>query len=57
MFVNRLVEVVVLGIVGLVVLTAAGPTISRLIAALVPLVLVVGIVVAVLRLVGYYTRR
>jgi hypothetical protein len=54
--VNKLVQALLLVIVGLVVLAAAGPTISRLITALVPLVLVVGIVVAVLQLVRFYTR-
>ena len=53
---SKLVHVLTLGIVALVVLTAAAPTIARLITALVPLVLVVGIVAAVLRLVHYYTR-
>ena len=54
---NKLIQASLLGIVGLVVLTAAGPTLSRLISALVPLVLVVGIVVAVLQLVRYFTRQ
>jgi hypothetical protein len=53
---NKLVQALLLVIVGLVGIAAVGPTISRLIAALVPLVLVVGIVVAVLQLVRYYTR-
>lgn len=39
-----------------VLLSAAGPTIAYLIHALVPLVLVVGVVGAVLRLVWFYTR-
>ncbi len=43
-------------VVGLVALAAVGPTLARLIGALVPLVLVVGIVVAVLRVVWWYTR-
>jgi hypothetical protein len=43
-------------VVGLVALAAAGPILARLIHALVPLVLVVGIVIAVLRLVWFYTR-
>jgi hypothetical protein len=47
---------VLLVVVGLVALSAAGPTLARLIAALVPLVLAVGIVVAVLRVVWFYTR-
>jgi hypothetical protein len=43
-------------VVGLVALSAAGPTIAHLIHALVPLVLVVGVVSAILRLVWFYTR-
>ena len=53
---NKLVEALLLGIVVLVALAAGGPALSRLITALVPLVLVVGIVVAVLQLVWFYTR-
>jgi hypothetical protein len=44
-------------IAGLLVLTAAGPTITRLAQALVPLVLVSGIVAALLLCVRYFTRR
>jgi hypothetical protein len=54
--VSKLVQALALGIVGLVALAAAGPTISRVVGALVPLVLVVGIIVAVLQLVRYFTR-
>jgi hypothetical protein len=53
---NRLVQALLLGITGLVVLAAAGPTIGRLGDALVPLVLAVGIVIALWKLVNYYTR-
>jgi hypothetical protein len=53
----KLINALVLGIVGLVALAAAAPAISRMMSAAVPLVLVVGIVVAVLRLVDHYTRR
>lgn len=53
---RNLVNFLVLGVIGLVVLAAAGPAISHLISAAVPLVLVVGIVVAVLKLVFHYTR-
>ncbi len=42
--------------VGLVVLVAAGPIIVCLARALVPLVLVIGVVAAVLRAVWFYTR-
>lgn len=55
--VNRLVTALVLLIVGLAALAAAGPTLTRLTSALVPLVLVLGIVAAVLRLVWSYTRK
>jgi hypothetical protein len=51
--VNRLL----LGIVMLAALISAGAVLIRLAAALVPLVLVVGVVVAVLRLVWCYSRR
>ena len=53
---NKLIPTVLLVIVGLVALADAGPTLAHLIGALVPLVLVVGVVVAVLRLVWFYTR-
>lgn len=53
---NKFVETVLIVIVGLAALIAAGPTITRLVQALVPLVLVVGVVVAVLQLVRYFTR-
>jgi hypothetical protein len=55
--VNRLISLVALGVVGLAALAVAGPTLTRLIAALVPLVLVGGIVAAILRLVWSYTRK
>jgi hypothetical protein len=54
---SKLVQALLLGIVALVALDAAGPTITRLLQALVPLVLVVGIVLAVLQLVRYFTRQ
>ena len=54
---NKLVNFMLAGLLGLVVLTAAGPILIRLVNALVPLVIVVGIVVAVLHLVFTYTRR
>jgi predicted exporter len=54
---SKLIQALLLGVVGLVILTAAGPTLERLVRALVPVVLVIGIVVAVLKLVGYLTRR
>jgi hypothetical protein len=42
---------------GLIALGAVGPSIAAILNALVPLVLVVGIVAAVLRAVWFYTRR
>ncbi len=53
---NKFTQNTLLGIVGLAALIAAGPTITRLVQALVPLVLVVGVVVAILQLVRYFTR-
>ena len=53
---NKLPAVLVLAVVGLVVLIETGPTLTALIHALVPLVLVIGVVVAVLQLVRYFTR-
>jgi hypothetical protein len=54
--VNKLIPTVLLVIVGLVALADVGPALARLIGALVPLVLVIGVVVAVLRLVWWHTR-
>jgi hypothetical protein len=54
--VDRLVTFIVVASVGLVAVTAAGPTLVRLVCALTPLILVVGIVAAVLRTVWYLTR-
>ena len=53
---NKLIQTVLLVLVGLAVLAAASPALTRLSGALVPLILVVGIVVAVLRAVWFYTR-
>ena len=52
---TRLIQTLVLAIVGLAALAAAGPVLIRLVGALVPLVLVVGVVVAVLRAVWWMT--
>lgn len=54
---NRLVSLVAFGVVGLAALAVASPALARLISALVPLVLVAGIVAVVLRLVWSYTRK
>jgi hypothetical protein len=53
---TKLISTLVLLVVGLVALGSVGPSLTRLVSALVPLVLVVGIVVAVLRLVWFHTR-
>jgi hypothetical protein len=50
------VQLLVLAVLGLVVLRAVAPTLVALIRAVVPLVLVVGIVVAMFQLVRYFTR-
>ena len=53
---NKLIQamMLVLVIVGLVV--SAGPTITEVIKAVVPLVVAIGIVAALLRCVWFYTR-
>jgi hypothetical protein len=53
---GQLAGVLVLILAGLVALNAVGPRIAQIIGALVPLVLTVGVVVAVLRVVWWYTR-
>ena len=53
---TRLSTVLALGVVGLVVLVVAGPTLSALVDQLVPLVVTVGVVAALFRLVWFYTR-
>lgn len=53
---TRLVSTLLVVVVGLAALSAVGPTLIQIIGALVPLVLVVGIVIAILRLVFFYTR-
>jgi hypothetical protein len=55
--VTKLVSTLVLIVAGLVALAAVGPVLVKFISALVPLVLVVGVVVAVLRLIWMATRR
>ena len=54
---NNLISALVVLVAGLAALAVAGPALARLAGALVPLVLVVGIVAAVLRLVWAHTRR
>ncbi len=53
---TKLVSALTIVVLGLVALGAVGPRIAQIIGALVPLVLVVGVVVAVLRVVWFYTR-
>ncbi len=53
---SELTQTALTVILGLAVLIAAGPALTRLVQAIVPLVLVVGIVVAVLQVVRYLTR-
>jgi hypothetical protein len=53
---TKLVSTVAILTLGLVALGAVGPRIAQIINALVPLVLVIGIVAAVLRAVWFYTR-
>jgi hypothetical protein len=53
---SKAISTLVAVVLGLVALGAVGPSLERLAGALVPLVLVIGIVVAVLRLVWFYTR-
>jgi hypothetical protein len=54
--VTKLISTLAIVVLGLVALGAVGPRIAQIIGALVPLVLVVGVVVAVLRVVWFYTR-
>jgi hypothetical protein len=54
---NKPMQTASLVLVGLVVLAAASPALIKLAAALVPLVLVIGVVAAVLRMVWAATRR
>jgi hypothetical protein len=54
---NKAVSFLIASIAILSVLVAAGPTLVALANAVVPLVIAVGVVVAVLRLVFFHTRR
>lgn len=53
---TKLISTLVIIMLGLVALGAASHGIAQLLGALVPVILVVGVVVAVLRLVWFYTR-
>jgi hypothetical protein len=55
--VTKAVQALALAVVGLVAIAAVGPALARLISALVPLVLVVGVVALAWQLVRYFTRR
>lgn len=54
---NRLPSFLIAAILGLVLLTAAAPVLLELSSAVIPAVLVIGVVVALLRLVWFYTNR
>lgn len=54
---NRLVICLIVAIVVLCLLVSAGPTLVALAHAAIPLVSVVGIVVVVVRLVFFHTRK
>ncbi len=53
---TKLISTLAVVVLGLVALGAVGPRIAEIINAMVPLVLVAGIVAAVLRAVWFYTR-
>lgn len=53
---TKFVSTIAVVILGVVAIGAVGPRIAQVIGALVQLVLVVGVVVAVLRVVWFYTR-
>jgi len=54
---NKLIQTLVLAVIALTALIAAGPTLVGLVHALVSLVLAAGVVVAVLQLIRYFGRR
>ncbi len=54
---TKLVAFLVVAIVGLAAITAAGPTLVALTRAAVPLVVAIGFAVLVLRIVWYITNR
>ena len=53
---TKLVSTLALAVVGVAAVGAVGPGLARLVSALVPLVLVAGIVAAVLMVLRYLTR-
>jgi hypothetical protein len=54
--VTKLISTLTLAVVGVIAVGAVGPGLARLISALVPLVLVAGIVAGVLMVLRYLTR-
>jgi hypothetical protein len=54
---TKLIQALLLGIVALAALIAAGPTIATTLHTLVPLVAVLGVLWICLELVRYYVRR
>jgi hypothetical protein len=54
---NRLVDVLVLVVLGATVLCAVTPVLVRLMNALVPAVVVIGLVVVIVRALWYWTGR
>jgi hypothetical protein len=54
--VTKLISTLAIVVLGLVALGAVGPRLAQIINAMVPLLLVGGIVAAVLRAVWFYTR-
>jgi hypothetical protein len=54
---NKLIQALLLGILGLVVLTAAAPAITRIVHSLVPLVALLGVFWICRELIDYYSRR
>jgi hypothetical protein len=54
---NKLMQTVLLVLVGLTVLAAASPALIKLVKALPSFILVAGVVVTTLRIVWFYTRQ
>jgi hypothetical protein len=53
---TKLIQALLLGIVGLVVLAAASPALTKLVHSAIPLLAVAGIVGSLVRIVWFYTR-
>ncbi len=54
---NRLPSLLIAAVIALVLLTAAAPLLLELSNAVIPAVVAIGVVVALLRLVWFYTNR